>query len=177
MTQSQGNLSWDVNLIAHIWGPETSSRIISIPLGDKDIPCWGDQTEGSCPFKSIFQTVVYGSVGPQWPWKRHWKLDAPQKCKFFMWMAPANKLSTKIKLHNMGLLTSANCTLCHDQLESVDHLYLNKIYLIWFLSDDQLSPSSRHLAPAPTNVRQAELRWLFQPNVGQAGINWPHAFS
>lgn len=87
-----------------------------------------------------------------------------------MWMAPVNKLSTKIKLHNMGLLTSANCTLCHDQLESVDHLYLNKIYLIWFLSDDQLSPSSRHLAPAPTNVRQAELRWLFQPDVGQAGI-------
>jgi hypothetical protein len=56
------------------------------------------------------------------PWKRLWKSWAPQKCKFFLWLAIRNKCWTADRLRRRGLQHPVVCVLCDQEQETVQHL-------------------------------------------------------
>ncbi|PNT60672.1 hypothetical protein BRADI_5g03159v3 [Brachypodium distachyon] len=53
-----------------------------------------------------------------------WELRAPNKCKFFMWLAVRDRCWTTDRLSRRGLPHPASCPLCDQEPESISHLLL-----------------------------------------------------
>ena len=51
-----------------------------------------------------------------------WKLDAPPKILFFLWLCLHNSLPTCTILGSRGLNLSLSCPICNEGNESIDHL-------------------------------------------------------
>ena len=66
---------------------------------------------------------IIRSPSPQVSWfNLVWGLHIP-KCSFILWLALHNKLATKLRLFNWGMVNDVNCTFCNPNVESIDHLY------------------------------------------------------
>jgi hypothetical protein len=80
-------------------------------------------------YKIMFvgQTAILGA--PQL-----WKSRAPNKCRFFMWTLLLSRCWTAERRHRHGLSSSANCSLCSQELEHIDHLFLQCAFSreVWF---------------------------------------------
>ena len=101
------------------------AKILSIPIGGQDIRCWGSEPARSCSSKALYSALNPATMGPHWPWKHLWKLDLPSKFLFFTWRAILNKLSTADCLQKLNQEISPICSLCHQEEESVNHLFVH----------------------------------------------------
>ena len=61
-------------------------------------------------------------------WNRPWKLNIPNKVKFFLWRACTDSIPTMLNLHKRRIVPSLVCCLCHVGEESVLHA-------LWFCQD------------------------------------------
>jgi hypothetical protein len=66
--------------------------------------------------------------------KQLWKIKAPSKCRFFLWLVLHGRCRTSERLQQHGLANHGNCALCAQEPESLDHLLLHCVYSreIWF---------------------------------------------
>lgn len=109
----EGRLSWDTNLIKHLWGPFICCKITGIPLGGKDIPCWGNNLQISTPLKPFFNQWWLGPLLANGHGKSFRRWSSPQTQVLHV-KGPVehppnssqiaqNKSSTFVKLHSMSL--------------------------------------------------------------------------
>ena len=67
-------------------------------------------------------------------WERIWKSWAPGKCKFFLWLVAHDKCWTTDRLARRGLPHPAQCPLCDQEEETVNHLLVSCVFArqFWF---------------------------------------------
>ena len=61
------------------------------------------------------------TAGQKFSWNRLWKLNIPNKVKFFLWRACMDSIPTMLNLHKRRIVRSSVCFLCHAGEESVLH--------------------------------------------------------
>jgi hypothetical protein len=68
------------------------------------------------------------------PYERIWKSWAPPKCRFFMWLVTHDKCWTADRLARRGLPHPAQCPLCDQEEETVNHLLVSCVFArqFWF---------------------------------------------
>lgn len=77
--QCNGRIEWKIDILHRLRPAEVVSKILSIPLGGTDIPCWGPHPAGSRPFKALCQLIQTRSFGPHRSWRRLWNLSLQSK--------------------------------------------------------------------------------------------------
>jgi hypothetical protein len=101
VSQAVHNRSWVSNIkgaltvqvlfeYLHIW--ELLEEVIIQP-DTPDTLVWRLSSSGCYSSKSAYETMFIGTI-KFYPWKRVWKVWAPGKCKFFMWLALNNRCWT-----------------------------------------------------------------------------------
>ena len=73
------------------------------------------------------------TMGQKKFWSRLWKLNIPNKVKFFFWRACTDSIPTMLNLHKHRIIPSSVCCLCHAGEESVLHAlwFFQDICLVW----------------------------------------------
>lgn len=97
--RSGGDLSWHgIREFLRLW-----NYLLNIALTDhEDHHIWKYEASGCYSSKSAYKAYFNGSVTFE-PWCRIWKTWAPQKCKFFLWLAIKNRCWTADRLARRGL--------------------------------------------------------------------------
>ena len=69
------------------------------------------------------------------PWKGFWKVKAPRRISFFVWISTWDKILTCNNLQGRGLDFVDWCIMCRCNGETIDHLLLRceKAYQLWSL--------------------------------------------
>jgi hypothetical protein len=166
-----GNLPADVLMgFFCIWDV---TRGIHLQPGISDQHRWLPTANGQYSSKSAYDCFFAGSVYFE-PSERIWRTWAPQKCKFFIWLASLNKCWTADRLARRGLDHPDKCLLCDQQEETAQHILVACVFArdIWaqILNKVGLLP----LAPEITDVvfqdwwRKAEQK---VPNSKRKGFN------
>ncbi|KAK4259379.1 hypothetical protein QN277_005718 [Acacia crassicarpa] len=61
-----------------------------------------------------------------WPgsslWGEIWKLQIPERCKMFLWLALHKQLLTNVSRCKRGLSTDARCPICNGEIETLLHV-------------------------------------------------------
>jgi len=68
------------------------------------------------------------------PYERIWKSWAPPKCRFFMWLVAHDRCWTADRLARWGLPHPAQCPLCDQEEETINHLLVSCVFArqFWF---------------------------------------------
>ncbi|CAN1194412.1 Putative ribonuclease H protein At1g65750 [Linum perenne] len=91
-------------------------------LGD-DVPIWGLEPNGSYSIKTgylLAKEIVEGASNGIW--KKIWSWKGPQRVRQFLWTAVHNRLLTNTERERRHLTSSADCGLCVNTPESLDHI-------------------------------------------------------
>jgi len=127
----QGGLSM-IGLLEylHLWD---GLREVALSQDD-DQHIWRFDASGTYSAKSTYQAFFYGSVTFE-PWQHLWKTWAPERCKFFIWLAIKNRCWTADQLAHRGLSHLERCPLCDQEEETIQHLLTNCVFSrqIWFI--------------------------------------------
>ena len=73
--------------------------------------------------RSAYRAFFEGKIGLDGA-QQIWRSRAPNKCKFFLWLALKNRCWTADRLGRRGLPRPASCPLCDQEEEDIDHLLL-----------------------------------------------------
>ncbi|XP_039145636.1 uncharacterized protein LOC120282866 [Dioscorea cayenensis subsp. rotundata] len=96
------------------------------PAGlDKDVRFWSLNANGSFSVKSFYDRLNDGGLRCPIA-KFFWKGPCPRKVNIFNWLAWKDKILTLENLakRRCNKLPTDTCVLCHEAVESVDHLFL-----------------------------------------------------
>lgn len=119
-------------LIDYIRVREATQDIILQPLV-KDNFRWKWTPSGEFSSSSAYQAFFIGQTAT--PGARQlWKTKAPNKCRFFIWLALHGRVWTAERRHRHGLQPADTCVLCSQQPETLDHLLLQCVFSreVWF---------------------------------------------
>ena len=113
---------------------------------EEDQHLWRHTSNGTFSSNSCYRAFFRGSITFE-PWKRLWKSWAPQKCKFFLWLALRNKCWTADNLGKRGLPHPSSCPLCDQESETVQHILSSYVFAqqFWFHLFSSLGMG--HLSP------------------------------
>jgi hypothetical protein len=102
---------------------------VSSSLSEKFVWRWSPDKQ--CSARSAYHAFFVGQCGL--PGAK--ELRAPPSSKFFIWTALLACCWTSERLQRHGLRNSGSCALCHQALESIEHLLLNCVYAreVWFV--------------------------------------------
>jgi len=104
------------------WISGTLGTMSSIALNiSEDVHQRRFVSNGIFSTRSAYRAFFIGSTSFE-PWKRIWKSWAPGKCKIFIWLAIRNRCWTADRLQKKGLPHPAQCPLCDQEGETVQHL-------------------------------------------------------
>jgi hypothetical protein len=78
---------------------------------------------------------------------RLWRSWAPQKCKFFLWLAMRNKCWTVDNLEKRGLQHPGSCLLCDQESETIQHILTSCVFARQFWYHLFASFGMCHLSP------------------------------
>jgi len=101
----------------------------------EDTHVWQFSPSEKYSAKSAYESLFIGATSFR-PWERIWKSWAPNKCKFFMWLAADNRCWTADRLSRRNLPHPEHCPLCDQAEETIDHLlvlYLHPTSLVLYL--------------------------------------------
>lgn len=118
---------------------------IPIPLFDQeDEFIWGPAANGNFSIKSA-TWIQYNDLSPHPKTKLLnliWKLDIPPKVKIFTWLLIRGRLKTRDRLSRFVQNMDANCALCHNSIESLNHLFYDCPFAhnVWHLSGLYATP-------------------------------------
>jgi hypothetical protein len=79
--------------------------------GVADHHIWTPSSSGTYSAKSAYGHFFVGAVNFE-PADRIWRMWAPPKCKFFLWLAALNHCWTADRLARWGLEHPERCPLC-----------------------------------------------------------------
>jgi hypothetical protein len=94
---------------------------------------WHWEASGAYSCRSAYSALFAGQTqilgAPQ-----VWKTRAPSKCRFFMWTLLLGRSWMAECHHRHGLASSADCTLCSQALEFIDHMFICCVFSkeVWF---------------------------------------------
>ncbi|XP_038717940.1 uncharacterized protein LOC120011012 [Tripterygium wilfordii] len=123
--------SWNDPLLGQIFSPNDVAAITQIPLyglNREDSLVWSQNTQGRFTIKSAYWLAKGAPVLRQEQhnhiqWARLWKLEMPNKIKFFAWRLSYDSLATKVNLTHKGISLDTSCYLCGSCDESSLHLF------------------------------------------------------
>jgi hypothetical protein len=98
-------------------------------------------------FEASFQgSLLFGACD------RIWKIWAPPKCAFFLWLVIHKRCWTTDKLARRNLPHLSLCLLCDQEEESIDHLLVGCVFArqFWFFLLQRVGLAS--LAPQPFSL-------------------------
>jgi len=91
---------------------------------DPDRFVWRWTASGTYSAASAYRIMHHGTIplpGSRWVWK-NW---APQRVKFFVWLALKQRLWTADRRRRHGLDAHDNCWFCDQELETTNHMLVN----------------------------------------------------
>uniref|UniRef100_A0A803QHU6 Reverse transcriptase domain-containing protein n=1 Tax=Cannabis sativa TaxID=3483 RepID=A0A803QHU6_CANSA len=145
---------WNVPMLNTYFHPIDSDRILTIPLSffpDMDRLIWHFTSNGLYTVQSGFhlassleeQHCSSTSNNQRDWWKYFWNLNLPPKIRIFVWKVLHNILPTAAALFKKKVLTSAECSLCASNWESIGHALFGCKHAkaIWKISTFQLDLS------------------------------------
>ncbi|CAN1804498.1 Putative ribonuclease H protein At1g65750 [Linum perenne] len=119
--------SWDIEKLTELLPLNIVQSVVGMTppcpdLGD-DFPIWGLEPNGSYSVKTgylLAKELVEGATNGIW--KKIWSWKGPQRIRQFLWTAVHNRLLTNTERQRRHLTNSAECGLCVDTPESLDHI-------------------------------------------------------
>jgi hypothetical protein len=82
---------------------------------------------GKYSAKAAYEGLFIGSTKFE-HCERIWKSWSPTKCKFFLWLAAIGRCWTVDQLQKRGLSHPAQCPLCDQEPETIDHLLVGCVF-------------------------------------------------
>lgn len=148
---------WNVDLLKGHFPPSAAMKIIQTPIAwrsGEDTIWWPFSKAGDFTVKSGYYQAKHldskpnlaasaSTRVPQSLWKEIWKVNIPQKIKFFLWKICHNILPVGESLRKRKIKISALCPLCMSENESIEHLFLfcDWTRMIWFGLQVQCVPN------------------------------------
>jgi hypothetical protein len=93
----------------------------------EDTHIWRFSASGKYSAKSAYEAMFIGSIQFRL-WERIWKTWAPNKCKFFLWLAACDRCWTADRLVRKGLGHPEKCPFCDQEEEMINHLLLSCVF-------------------------------------------------
>jgi len=109
---------------------------------------WTLENSGEYSAKSAYEVQFAGQITSNYP-VLIWKIWAPPKCKFFVWLLLQDRPWTAARLQLRGWKNNYFCALCERNQETAQHLFFECTYSrsVWQLvaswsSCDSLNPAN-----------------------------------
>jgi hypothetical protein len=98
-----------------------------------DVFRWKWTSSGQYSAASTYRAFFLG-LTEQLEVKQLWKIKAPNKCRFFLWLLLHGRCWTSDRLQRHELPNNSNCALCNQEAETLEHLLLHCAYNreVWF---------------------------------------------
>jgi hypothetical protein len=116
--------------------------------GVSDQFVWKWTVDGEYSAASAYRAFFFGSTELAGA-REVWVAPAPPNVRFFFWLALHGRLWTAARRMRHGLQSSANCALCGQADETVDHLLTSCVFTreVWFRTLQRAN--MQQLAPGP----------------------------
>lgn len=85
-----------------------------------------------------------------------WRTRAPNKCKFFLWLALHDRCWTADRRKRHGLQPDDICVLCHQESETIIHLLTSCTFSLQIWSDALAALGLQNLTPSATTETLAD---------------------
>jgi len=95
---------------------------------------WKEDSTGRCKIKSAIQLIRDDpTVENEDSWSWVWKVKAPLRCQFFLWLALHDRLLTNANREKRNLTNNPLCPLCELEYETMDHAlrHCPKALTVW----------------------------------------------
>lgn len=129
---NQDSRTWNQTLLKKLYHPNISNKIMQIPIsratGLEDKLLWKHSTSGDYRVNkaySLIQQDGLSAMGHHRVWKLLWKIDIPYRIVSFIWKILHGSLSVFEILKKRGIKNTDLCTMCNEEEESIDHLFLH----------------------------------------------------
>lgn len=124
---------------------------VELTEDEPDVHLWRLSSSGQYSAQTAYSALFEGAIRFH-PYERIWKSWAPPKCKFFMWLVALDRCWTADRLAKRGLPHPAQCPLCEQCDETIQHLLVGCVLArqTWFCLFQMAGLG--HLAPQPTEV-------------------------
>jgi hypothetical protein len=96
-------------------------------LGVADYHLWTPSPSGIYSSKSAYSCLFIGVVNFE-PTDGIWKMWAPSKCKWLLWLVAQNRRWTADRFARWGLGHSDKCPLCEQEDKTVQHLLASCVF-------------------------------------------------
>lgn len=83
---------------------------------------WKWNKQGMFTVKSAYGALKNEMEQPDQVWGRIWKMQIPERCKMFIWLAIHKRLLTNVSRCKRGLATEPRCTICNRESETLLHV-------------------------------------------------------
>jgi hypothetical protein len=99
-----------------------------------DKVCWCWSVFGQYNSRSAYQAPLLGQTALLGA-KELWRVKAPNKCLFMVWLALQDCCWTAERQQCHGLRDNLTCVLCCQELEAIDHLLVGCSFArsVWFI--------------------------------------------
>lgn len=134
----KSNGIWDEAMVTDNFNPQEAKQILAIPLSSnppRDKRVWKFTNHGFFSVKTAYHLAVsmYSNIHSSRPatstppneWKKIWKIKVTPRVRMFLWRLCACAIPTKVNLCRRGFKVDPICSLCGEEPESVDHLFMN----------------------------------------------------
>jgi hypothetical protein len=153
---------WDRGLIYSTFNHAEAKQILSIPISQRspeDKLIWHWEKDGDYSVRSTYH-LLKDQCNPNLAesssshlkqlWKEIWKAPVSNKIKTFLWRLSKNILPIRENLLKKGILLDPIYPICHNEVESMDHLFLfcDFAKVTWFSS-----PLGAHISPSMTTTQ------------------------
>lgn len=145
---SNQNAKWDEPILRQIFDEKLVIEILSTPLNlsfGKDKLIWTGRQSGLYTVKTGYNVIRDKTSLPSTDqastsfqpsrglWNRIWKAHIPPKIRFFLWSLCQDALPTKVNLCKRDIITQPLCSLCNQQIETTEHIFLHCLWIetIW----------------------------------------------
>jgi hypothetical protein len=112
---------WEVEMMISFYEQLYSIRIRH---GEVDRVVWNLSKKRNFEVKTFYKALV-GHEAAYFPWKGIWRVQAPKRVAFFVWIAALGKIFTHDNLRRRGIVVVEWCVMCKKLGESVDHILLH----------------------------------------------------
>ncbi|XP_039017025.1 uncharacterized protein LOC120147763 [Hibiscus syriacus] len=154
---------------------ELINRVVSVSV-EVDQLVWKGSSSSVYTPKRFCNSVVSVGVVEDSVWILVWAKLAPPKVEAFVWKAVLRRVPSLVELTKRGIqnLGRCLCSLCHEQLESSDHLFCQcKVsWEVW----QRWCSNWRVVFVCPDNVKSFIIAWENQPVKKTLKSIWKMAF-
>jgi hypothetical protein len=111
--------NWEADVFASFFQVLHSIRL---RRGCVDQLWWNPSKSGLFKVKSFYCSLASFEASC-FPWKSVWRIQAPSRATFFVWLAALGKILTLDNLRTRHVIVMDRCCMCKRNEESVDHLF------------------------------------------------------